>query len=76
MQDRPICFDCHETIEHSPVFEAPCGHEDCASAVFHGLCLMQYRDKRESADDRFELVGFLVRKKWSEEHTQTEREQE
>lgn len=67
MQDRPVCFKCRELIEHSPIFEAPCGHATCPSAVFHGLCLMEYRDHRE-AGDRFEVVGLLVRR-WSEEHT-------
>lgn len=68
MQDRPVCFKCRETIEHSPVYEAPCGHDTCSSAVFHGICLMEYRDQR-NAGERFEVVGLLVRP-WLEEHTQ------
>ena len=70
MQDRPVCFKCHNTIEHSPVWEAPCGHDDCPSAVFHGLCLMEFRDERESGE-RFEVLGLLVRP-WIEEHTENE----
>ena len=69
MQERPICFECGEPIEHSPVFEAPCGHDECRSAVFHGLCLMEFRERRETGE-RFEVVGLLVRKAWSEEHTE------
>lgn len=71
MQDRPVCFDCTETIEHSPVYEAPCGHETCPSAVFHGLCLMQFRERRESAPNRFEVIGLVVRP-WMQEHTENE----
>lgn len=70
MQDRPICFDCHETIEHSPVYEAPCGHDRCPTVVFHGICLMKFRDQRSS--EEFEIIGILVRKAWSEEHTENE----
>ena len=69
MQERPICFECSEAIEHSPVFEAPCGHDRCKSAVFHGVCLMEYRERRESSTNRFQVVGLLVRP-WAEEHTE------
>jgi len=72
MQDRPICFKCHDVIEHSPVFEPPCGHDRCASACFHGLCLMEWRDQRN--DNDVEIVGLLVRKRWIEEHTGNEPE--
>ena len=68
MQDRPVCLKCTTTIEHSPVWEAPCGHDGCASAVFHPLCLMEFREQRESSE-RFEIVALLVRP-WSEEHTE------
>lgn len=40
----PLCFHCIEPIESMPVFESPCGHDECPSAVFHGLCLMEYRE--------------------------------
>lgn len=71
MQDRPICFECTTVVEHSPVYEAPCGHERCRSAVFHGLCLMEYRERRDSAEDKFEIVGVLVRP-WVQEHGEGE----
>lgn len=72
MQDRPICFDCRNVIEHSPIYEAPCGHDNCASAVFHGICLMEFRDRREKVGgDRFEVVGLMVRR-WTQEHTENE----
>lgn len=48
MQDRAICFQCTGEIEHSPVFEAPCGHEHCPSMVFHALCLMAWREHRDA----------------------------
>lgn len=70
MQDRPICFDCHEVVEHSPIYEAPCGHDRCPSTVFHPICLMKFRDKR--SEQEFEIVGVLVRRAWSEEHTENE----
>lgn len=49
MQDRPVCFRCDEPIltNGEMVFEAPCGHPDGSSAVFHGLCLMDWREHRE-----------------------------
>lgn len=49
MQDRPVCFRCDEEIKTNGeiVFEAPCGHDKCSSAVFHGLCLMDWREHRE-----------------------------
>lgn len=71
MQDRPVCFKCKERIDHDPVYEAPCGHDTCSSACFHGLCLMEYREQRESATNRFEVVGMLVRP-WSTEHSESE----
>lgn len=70
MQDLPICFKCHTRIENSPIYEAPCGHDTCSSAVFHGLCLMEYRDQRESGE-RFAVVAMLVRP-WMQEHTENE----
>ena len=49
MQDRPVCFRCDEPVQTNGemVFEAPCGHDGCSSAVFHGLCLMDWREKRD-----------------------------
>ena len=72
LQDRPICFECHTSIDNSPIFEAPCGHDDCPSAVFHGACLMDYRDRSEQAPNRFEVMAVLVRP-WLQEHTESER---
>jgi len=73
MQDLPVCFECKTVVNHSPVYEAPCGHDTCRSAVFHGLCLMTFRERRESAEDKFEVVAILVRP-WSTEHTESEEE--
>lgn len=47
MQERPICFGCDRVVEYDPVYEAPCGHHNCCSAVFHGLCLMEWRERRD-----------------------------
>lgn len=71
MQDRPICFQCHEAIEHSSVFEAPCGHEDCPSASFHGICLMEWRERRQQIEKIFEMW-----KTWVQEHTENERRED
>ena len=48
MQDRPVCFQCDKVIRDNPdmVFESPCGHDDCSSAVFHTICLFDWREKR------------------------------
>lgn len=61
LQDTPICFfvECAEPVDHDLVFEAPCGHGDCASAVFHPLCLMKWREFRE--DMEREIKRFIAR---------------
>lgn len=48
MQDHPICFQCDRPIRDNPdiVFESPCGHDKCSSAVFHTVCLFDWREKR------------------------------
>lgn len=50
IQDRPVCSApwCVEQIEHDWVFQAPCGHERCASVAWHPLCLMRYREDVEA----------------------------
>jgi hypothetical protein len=65
MQDRPVCFGCDEVIEHSPVFEAPCGHDDCCSGVWHGVCLMEWREK-----GRDHYIAFIrkVMQNWFQNH--------
>ncbi len=50
VQEAPICWGCQERIEHSVVYAAPCDHEECPSACFHGLCLMEWREKRQHMD--------------------------
>lgn len=54
MQDRPVCFTCVKPIETNAemVFESPCGCNEHASAVFHAICLFDWRDKRRSIEDR------------------------
>jgi hypothetical protein len=49
VQDRPVCFGCTQVVEHSPVYAAPCDHDRCPSVVFHGLCLMRWREARDEA---------------------------
>lgn len=49
MRRYPVCWLCEEEVDTDPVFEAICGHDDCPSAVFHPLCLMGWRERREEA---------------------------
>lgn len=47
IQERPRCFDCSEVVEYDAVYAPPfCEHPECASAVFHGICLMTWRERR------------------------------
>jgi len=50
MRETPVCWQCHENIDKDWVFESPCGHDDCVTATFHGLCLMQWREHRENME--------------------------
>jgi len=43
----PICWWCEKEVDTDPIYEALCGHDECPSAVFHGLCLMSWRERRE-----------------------------
>lgn len=75
VQDVPVCFDCTDPVQTIPVYEAPCGHDTCASVVFHGLCLMHWRERRQAmqAESNGEEVMawvVMVRKNWNEEHTE------
>jgi hypothetical protein len=58
--DRPVCFWCawnerplseRLVAASDAVFEALCGHDGCPSAVFHGICLMEFRE-----DARFQYA--------------------
>ncbi len=60
LHDRPRCWGCQKPVEYDPLFAAPCDHEECPSAVFHGLCLMEWREFREK---RIEQIA-----RWVAEH--------
>lgn len=61
LHDRPICFWCDKPIEDNNfVFAAACDHDTCPSAVWHPLCLMDWRQHRDEALAR--------RKQWFENH--------
>lgn len=66
MQNRPVCFQCDKSIETNSemVFESPCGHDECSSAVFHALCLFDWRERRQRMLDYIENI----RRRWLEEH--------
>ena len=74
MQDRPICFQCLGEIKTNAemVFEAPCGHRECASAVLHPLCLMLWRERRQEITEQLAQI----RKRWLEDHSGNEIERE
>lgn len=63
LQEQPVCFfpPCGDKVDHDPVFEAPCGHQDHPSAVFHPMCLMAWREFKE--DMEREIKRFI------DEHT-------
>lgn len=66
MHDRPICFSCHKTIERNSdmVFESLCGCDAHPSAVFHAICLFDWRDKRRSIEEHIRSL----REAWIAEH--------
>ena len=60
MRRYPLCWGCGEEVDNDPIYEAMCGHDNCPSNVFHGLCLMQWREARDEA--------LRVVKRFFEEH--------
>lgn len=74
MQDRPICFQCDGAIETNAemVFESPCGHDACSSAVFHGICLFDWRERRTKMNEFFKEM----RERWMREHGLSESDEE
>ena len=57
MQEVPICFNCGEGVSVADsVFEAPCGHDEHPTAIWHGLCLMDWRDNREVMAKRMRVI--------------------
>ena len=63
MQDMPVCFNCGERVGAiDAVFEPPCGHDEHASAVWHGLCLMGWRENCEQRTKRLhQFIGEVER---------------
>jgi hypothetical protein len=61
MQEIPRCYGCQEQVEHDPVYEAPCGHQEHPSCVFHPLCLMRWREARDE-------IKRQIRQWFSSEH--------
>lgn len=61
MQDHPVCFLCsNEVMGEEPVFEALCGHHDCASMCWHAPCLMKWRETRDEAERAFTALNDLL----------------
>lgn len=50
MRRYPLCWGCTEEVDTDPIYESLCGHDDtCPTAVWHGLCLMRWREERDEA---------------------------
>lgn len=67
MQERPICFKCERRVDHGqePVFAAVCDHQRCPSVVFHGMCLMEWREYRDAylaSREGIEIVAIFERR--------------
>lgn len=56
MQSQPRCHQCAEQVE-DPIFEAPCGHDECPSVVFHGACLMEWRESQVEVQTMIREAG-------------------
>jgi len=57
IQQKPVCFGCDKPVDNlgDAVFAPPwCDHEDCASATFHGVCLMSWRERRQELRTKIE----------------------
>lgn len=55
IQEKPVCFGCELPIDDpQQVVYAPPFVDDLASisAVFHGLCLMSWRERRAEVRER------------------------
>lgn len=69
--DRCVCYWC--AIMRRPVgdrvispadavFESLCGHDECPTVTFHGLCLMEFREStatKEARDLNNQRIRFL-----------------
>ena len=70
IQTDPRCFECGTIVSSADlIFAPPCGstsqHDTCGSAVWHPLCLMEYREHlehlvAEHSRVRDALVRFLT----------------
>lgn len=54
VQTLPRCAGCSEPVEIDPVYAAPCDHEHHPSMVWHGLCLMDWREHRDRMKAAFQ----------------------
>lgn len=72
IQTVPVCLVCEEPITHSLVYAAPCDHEACPSACWHGTCLMSWREERDEAEEMmkafFASIGIKIIEEPSELH--------
>ena len=62
MHRLPVCFQCERPIEYDPIYAAPfCDHDECGSAVFHGICLMEWRERRDTVRQQAtdSMVAFM-----------------
>lgn len=59
--DRCICYWCaihrrspneRQISPADAVFESLCGHDECPTMTFHGLCLMEFRESTATQQAR------------------------
>lgn len=69
IHSKPRCFECGAMVSSADLVFAPlCGstaeHDECGSAVWHPLCLMEYREslvelRAQHEQMQTELVRFF-----------------
>lgn len=56
LQEKPICFGCENVIDRQDeIIYAPPFEEEAfrkVSACFHGICLMDWRERRQAIRER------------------------
>lgn len=57
MRRYPLCPECEQEVDTDPVYESFCGHDDCLTLVWHGICLMTWREKR---DEAFKYINQII----------------
>lgn len=61
IHSKPRCFECGDSVSPADLIFAPvCGstseHDKCGSAVWHGLCLMKWRERMVLIEAQHERI--------------------